>query len=123
MAPTILEIARLYGLIGLLVAVPFLGWGIARVDPSARGAYAFRPLLLTGIVLLWPIVLWRWVGWSRGALAPTDAPHRRQAGATLLLLLLPVILLAAYGLRQPTGEGIPAIPLPAEAGSSAGDDG
>lgn len=46
--------------VGLAVAVAFLGFGIDRVDSAARGAYAFRPLLLPGIVLLWPLVLWRW---------------------------------------------------------------
>lgn len=45
---------------GLVVAMAFLLFGIERLDPSARGAYAFRPLLLPGLTLLWPYVLWRW---------------------------------------------------------------
>jgi hypothetical protein len=49
-----------YGGIGLVVAVAFLLVGIDRVDPAAQGAYAVRPLLLPGLVLLWPLVLWRW---------------------------------------------------------------
>ena len=28
---------------------------------ASVGAYAFRPLLLPGLALLWPLVLWRWV--------------------------------------------------------------
>jgi uncharacterized membrane protein len=46
--------------IGGLVGVVFLFVGIDRVDDSARGAYAFRPLLLPGLVLLWPFVVLRW---------------------------------------------------------------
>jgi hypothetical protein len=46
---------------GLLVAVAFLSVGIDRIDHAAAGAYAFRPLLIPGILLLWPLVLWRWI--------------------------------------------------------------
>ncbi|MGA3004233.1 MAG: hypothetical protein ABSE20_21175 [Acetobacteraceae bacterium] len=46
--------------IGVLVGVAFLFLGIDNVDDSARGAYAFRPLLLPGLVLLWPFVVLRW---------------------------------------------------------------
>ena len=49
-----------YGAAGLLVGVAFLVWGIERLDATAVGAYAFRPLLLPGLVLLWPWVLQRW---------------------------------------------------------------
>ena len=48
-----------YAALGAAVALAFLTFGIERVDPAARGAYAFRPLLLPGLVLLWPLVLWR----------------------------------------------------------------
>jgi hypothetical protein len=46
--------------IGVLVGVAFLFLGIDRVDDAARGAYSFRPLLLPGLVLLWPFVALRW---------------------------------------------------------------
>ena len=49
-----------YAALGAAVALAFLTVGIERVDPAARGAHAFRPLLLSGLVLLWPLVLWRW---------------------------------------------------------------
>ncbi|MEM7300024.1 MAG: hypothetical protein AAF468_02985 [Pseudomonadota bacterium] len=45
---------------GLLVAVLFLFVGIDRIDPASHNAYAFRPLLVPGILVLWPLVLWRW---------------------------------------------------------------
>jgi hypothetical protein len=55
----------LWGGIGLAVAVVFLLVGFDKVDPAARDAYAVRPLLLPGLVLLWPLVVWRWIGLSR----------------------------------------------------------
>lgn len=60
-AALIVRIAEAYGLVGLTLAFPFLLWGIDRVVPQAVGAYAFRPLLLPGIVLLWPVVAIRWL--------------------------------------------------------------
>ncbi len=56
-ATTALEV---YGGAGLVVALAFLAFGMDRVDESAAGAYAVRPLLLPGLVMLWPLVLWRW---------------------------------------------------------------
>ena len=53
--------------LGLAVAVAFLTIGIDRVDPAARGAYAVRPLLVPGIVLLWPMVILRWRSLVTGA--------------------------------------------------------
>ena len=61
MAAIIVHVGMLYGAAGLAVAALFLLWGIDRVDPAASGSYAFRPLLVPGIVLLWPAVLWRWI--------------------------------------------------------------
>jgi hypothetical protein len=49
-----------YGVAGLAVALVFLFRAIERATPAARGAHAFRPLLLPGLILLWPLVLWRW---------------------------------------------------------------
>jgi hypothetical protein len=56
-----------YGAIGLVVAVPFLVFAIGRMDPAAVGAYAFRPLLVPGLTLLWPLVLLRWLRFERAA--------------------------------------------------------
>lgn len=60
MASVIVWTASIYLWIGAVVAVLFVAVGIDRVDPAARGAYAFRPLLLPGVTLLWPYVLRRW---------------------------------------------------------------
>ena len=60
LAEIIVALATAYAALGMAVAVAFLLLGLDRVDPAARGAYAFRPLLLPGLVLLWPVVVWRW---------------------------------------------------------------
>jgi len=65
MAETIVHAAMLYGAAGLAVAAVFLLWGIDRIDSSSAGAYAFRPLLIPGIMLLWPAVLLRWAWLER----------------------------------------------------------
>lgn len=48
MANVIVWAACIYVWTGLAVGAAFLLFGIERVDPSARGAYAFRPLPLPG---------------------------------------------------------------------------
>jgi hypothetical protein len=64
-AQLLLDLAAGYAGLGMAVAVAFLLLGLDRIDPAARGAYAFRPLLLPGLVLLWPLVLWRWWALAR----------------------------------------------------------
>ena len=45
---------------GLAVAVAFLAFGLDRVHPVAHGSHAFRPLLIPGLTLLWPLVVVKW---------------------------------------------------------------
>ncbi len=52
--------------IGLIVAAAFLLYGFDKVDPGAHDAYAVRPLLIPGLVLLWPVVIWRWLSLAKG---------------------------------------------------------
>ncbi len=61
MAAFIVQAVTVYAWIGAGFAVLFLLFGIDRVDPSARGAYAFRPLLFPGLVALWPFAAIRWL--------------------------------------------------------------
>ncbi len=65
MAALIVHAVMVYLAAGALVALPFVLWGIDQVDPAAKGAYAFRPLLLPGLVLLWPAVAARWAALAR----------------------------------------------------------
>lgn len=54
-----------YVLAGGLVALGFLLFGLDRVEPAARGAYGFRPMMVPGLVLLWPWVVLRWRALTR----------------------------------------------------------
>ena len=59
-AESIIMLVKGWAIIGLAVSALFIFWGIDRVDGAAKDAYAFRPLLVPGIVVIWPLVLWRW---------------------------------------------------------------
>ena len=67
MAQAIVVLGELYLTTGLIVGIAFLLAGLDRIDPAARGAYSFRPLLLPGLVLLWPIVIKRWYALEKAA--------------------------------------------------------
>ncbi len=56
----LIEFVKYYLFAGALIAMLFLIIGIERVEPSSRGSYAFRPLLIPGICLIWPLLLYRW---------------------------------------------------------------
>jgi len=117
------RLTEAYAAAGVLAAAAFLLLGIERAVPAARGSYAFRPLLLPGLILLWPLVLWRW---RRLAADPqADPPAGRHYQAThraawlLLGIALPALLLLALALRQPLPIDAAPIRLAAPAGSGA----
>jgi hypothetical protein len=60
MAAAIVQCVTIWLAIGVVVGVAFLFVGIDRIDPAARRSFAFRPLLLPGLTLLWPFVALRW---------------------------------------------------------------
>ncbi len=64
-AALIVHAVTIYAACGAVLALAFLLWGIDRIDPGAVGGYAFRPLLIPGIVLLWPVVALRWAALER----------------------------------------------------------
>ena len=102
-ASLIVRVVEAYLALGGVAALAFLAIGLDRVDPGARGAFAFRPLLLPGLLLLWPLVLWRWRALSRGAARPTSGRHYARAHRVVWMVLaglLPLLLLAAFALRQ-----------------------
>jgi len=98
MAHLIVAIAELYAIIGAAVAAWFLLMRLDRIDPAARGAYAFRPLLIPGLMLLWPLVLLR----CAGRLSAAPRHHRRTHFRIWLVLsaILPLLLFGAVALRQ-----------------------
>ena len=51
-----------YLVMGSIVAVPFLTFGIGRVDPAAKAApWTFRALVFPGVVAMWPLLARRWL--------------------------------------------------------------
>ena len=104
MAAGIITAFEVYGLAGLAVSAAFLAWGIDRVEENARGAFVFRPLLIPGVVLLWPLVLWRWgaLERARDRWAPRHRPPRRLQDwlGVALSVAIPAILFAALLVRQ-----------------------
>ncbi len=83
-AEAILWAARLWAGAGTAVALAFLTVGIGRVDADAARAYVFRPLLVPGILVLWPLVLWRWRMLATGADDP-QARHRPRRDSHLAI--------------------------------------
>jgi hypothetical protein len=113
-AATAVSLARAWAMAGLAVAVAFLAIGLDRIDPAARGVWAFRPLLVPGLALLWPLVLWRWfVAECRpGRASPRPAPRSAHRIAwSLLAVLLPAILAVAILHRGPRPESPPVLRL------------
>lgn len=59
-------IVAVHALLGLAFAGAMLFFGVGRIDPSARGAgLGFRLLILPGMVVLWPVLAWKWWGFLR----------------------------------------------------------
>ncbi|WP_299140177.1 hypothetical protein [uncultured Tateyamaria sp.] len=89
-----------WGIIGAIVALIFLTIGIDRIDEDARGAYVFRPLLIPAVLLIWPIVLWRWwqIETERAAWAARYRPVRAYYGAAVCLMSLGIVVIVFTGL-------------------------
>ncbi|MFK7931027.1 MAG: hypothetical protein AB8H79_22770 [Myxococcota bacterium] len=74
-ADTILLVLQLYGLVGLIISVPFAIIGVGMVADGARGwgigRILFRLWIIPGAAVVWPLVLAVWakalIGRVRGA--------------------------------------------------------
>ncbi|MDG1208268.1 MAG: hypothetical protein P8I56_18660 [Paracoccaceae bacterium] len=103
-ATALVDFAEIYGWIGLSVAIPFLLFGMDRFDEDARGAYMYRPLLLPGVVLIWPLVLWRWVvvETGRDKWPLRHRPPRKAHGiaALALAVCIPAIIITGIAIKQ-----------------------
>lgn len=59
-ATWLLSALGVYLAIGVLFALPFLRFGVQRIDPTAEhGTLGFRLLILPGTVALWPLLALR----------------------------------------------------------------
>lgn len=116
-AAAIIMAAQIYTLIGAGVAALFLTIGMDRIDEDARGAYAFRPLLIPAILLIWPLVIWRWLREETGTArwqarhSPPLAAH--GVAAVLMALVVIVTLATAFAIRQSWPNDIAPVQLTA----------
>ncbi|WP_299621489.1 hypothetical protein [uncultured Tateyamaria sp.] len=99
-AQAIVMAMQAWGMIGALTAAVFLTIGMDRIDEDAQGAYIFRPLLIPGVLLIWPLVLWRW--WqieseARGW-AERYRPVRAGHGAAVIVMSIAIVTIVALGL-------------------------
>lgn len=54
--------------LGAVTWLAFAFVGGPRAVPGVKGSsIAFRLMILPGVVLLWPVVVWRWTVWAREA--------------------------------------------------------
>ncbi|MEO0567002.1 MAG: hypothetical protein AAF066_04670 [Pseudomonadota bacterium] len=103
-AETLLRIIEIWLMCGAGVAAVFLTIGIDRIDPAARGAYAYRPLLIPGVLMIWPLVVWRWIILELGQNdeARRYKPPRSSHGiaAAFLAVCIPLTLIVGLQARQ-----------------------
>lgn len=104
LATFILELAGWWLIFGAFVAVVFLLIGVDRIDEDARGAYAFRPLMIPGILLIWPLVLWRWMRLETGTdkwAARYRPPRNVHLPVSVILAIwLGFAVIAGFAVRQ-----------------------
>lgn len=117
MAADLIWLAQVYLGFGAATALAFLGFGIDRIDESARGVWVFRPVLIPGILLIWPIVLLRWAQLERSGVlgaARFRPPLTSQPRLAVAMGLAIVIIIAgAMILRQDGPSEAPAVLLEA----------
>jgi len=115
MASDLIWAVQIYLGLGAVAALGFLGIGIDRIDENARGAWVFRPFLIPGILLIWPLVLFRWWQLERAGTEDTEGQARFRPPllwqprlALLLAVAVPVMILGAMVLRQDGPNEAPA---------------
>ena len=58
---TILIIALVYLLLGVLFVIPFLIKGLTKVDQDALGStVGFKIIIIPGVIVFWPVLLNKW---------------------------------------------------------------
>lgn len=117
MAADLIWLAQVYLGLGAVSALAFLGFGIDRIDENARGVWIFRPFLIPGVLLIWPLVLLRWWQMERGGDmggARFQPPLFWQPRlAAVMGLLIIVTITSAMIVRQDGPNEAPAVLLEA----------
>ena len=101
-AETLLELGRAWLAVGAVTAAAFIPFGAGRVEAGAVGAWPFRLLLIPGVLMIWPLVLWRWAQVERGRRAEVQRPPLRAQDrlGVALALAIPAILTLGLAVRQ-----------------------
>jgi hypothetical protein len=61
-AAVFLILLGLYLACGLAFALPFIFFGVQKVDPHAtQGTWGFRLFIIPGVMAFWPLLLSRWL--------------------------------------------------------------
>ena len=61
----IVTLGYFYAGFGAATALAFVLVGVNRIDAAAHGAWLARLMWLPGLMLLWPVVLLRWIALER----------------------------------------------------------
>ncbi len=69
-----------WAVLGILFAIPFLIAGVGRIDTQAgETGLGFRLIILPGVVIFWPLLLYRWAAGIHEPPEENNA-HRRGPG-------------------------------------------
>jgi hypothetical protein len=61
----------IYLLAGLIFAIPFVTFGVGRIDGGAKESrWGFRLIVIPGVIALWPLLLRSWLNSPVGAEKP-----------------------------------------------------
>lgn len=56
------KVIAIYFAVGAAVGLPFIAFGLSRLDHAAKGASrGFRLVVAPGVIALWPVILIRWL--------------------------------------------------------------
>lgn len=81
-AEIIVYAAGIYLLAGVLFAVWFAAFGIAKLDDAAKGTgFGFRFIIFFGAVAFWVLLFWRL---AKGAKRPAEKTAHRQSSESRL---------------------------------------
>jgi len=111
-AQTIVFLGEIWLWTGAGTALVFLTVGMDRIDEDARGAYVFRPLLIPGILLIWPLVLWRWWQIERHGEVTMSRYHPIRRGHGPAVIAMTVAIVVLLGLSLSARQDWPADTAP-----------